>query len=292
MFKFIHRQTVFSLLFTAALVIVPNFSFAEDTAPTNSVENPFPLNLAVKAEGYFAGKFASIDGRGTNTNANAVTAGGSASVSMFHNGFYGQIDLFGDISKFYEFNVSGTLSQRGAGAHFGWRDPNIGSLGIAAAYTNLDLSSNKLKLNRDLLRLGGEAEYYFHAFTVGIQGGILDPERVSFEPYYIKGTVIYYPTADLKLAATGGIFNLDIPDINQLGFAGASLEYKLKDNPLSIFTRWQGTFYGRNGATVDAHRVSVGFKLNFDGQSSTSLKRFDRAHFQDVCLGLIAGIGC
>lgn len=109
----------------------------------------------------------------------------------------------------------------GFGTHLFWRDPEVGLVGVTGAYADGDSGSSSSSTavttvgviqttttttsstaDREVVRLGGEGEYYFSRITLGGHAGYQFGEGVE-NGFYGTATLRGYPTDDLALSLSG-----------------------------------------------------------------------------------------
>ncbi|GAB5510415.1 MAG: hypothetical protein Rhims3KO_18160 [Hyphomicrobiales bacterium] len=146
----------------------------------------------------------------------------------------------------------------GGGAHFFWRDPATGLLGVYGSVTSVDLDNN------DYTHLAGglEAAAYFGQFSLEIIAGLEGGDNVE-DGFFTIANLAYYPTEDLRLYAGVRYIQEDF-----IGAAGAEYQFNLDsfDQPLALFAEgrvgddeaevWAGlrVYLGRPNSLIGRHR--------------------------------------
>lgn len=251
-------------LMSACLLAYPTVAWGD--APT----------LAVRADGYLGYGNLELG----NVDSDAFQGGGSASASAVFDQLYLQLDVFGDRADF-EFdnpgsNVELAAKSVGAGGRIGWRNAELGSLGIVGTYDYLKLESSE----NDIGRIGLEGEIFLGPVTLGLNGGDVEIEDSSSG--YLDGSVAFYPTDRLRFNVSAGALALEEND--QTVVAGAGGEVLILD-VLSAFVRWEGAFTD-SFIDVDQHSVVFGARVYW-GAETPSLVAYDRQHFKRSCAGFL-----
>ncbi len=197
------------------------------------------------------------------------------------NGFtwYGQGAFTLPIGKSFGVQVEGALGQlqgrflHGAGVHAFWRDPDIALLGATFQYQGL--------AGANVLRFGGEGEWYLGKFTlagqVGYQGG--NPNSSSTirpgQGAYGLLDLRYYPLNDLMLHVGGGFAPLRKGRYEGIVRFGA--EYQPEFSPIRGLT----LFVEGDVGTYKHHIVTAGIRFYFGMQSGFTSKPLIRRHRED-----------
>lgn len=144
-----------------------------------------------------------------------------------------------------------------AGAHFFWRDPAVGLIGVYTGFAILDRNGGAT-----LGRSGVEAQYFMGQLTLDTAAGF---EYGDIHKGYGRARLEYYPIDDLMLRG-GWAY-----ETQNLGTAGIEYQFaSTKDAGMSMFVD------GNVGAD-STYSVVAGFKVTFG--DSMSLK--DRHRRQD-----------
>jgi hypothetical protein len=211
-----------------------------------------------------------------NSDEDAFQGGGTGSASVVFDRIYLQGDIFGNVMEFDEEDFESV----GAGAHFGWRDPERGSAGLVGNYTDLNDGT-------DVGRAGFEGELFFDRLSLAANIGYLGIESDDFG--YADAGVAFYPVDRARLYFRGGVFGFD--DNDPFGLLGAGGEFLFLDM-LSAFTRWEAAFYDDSGLEIEQHSIVFGVTLYW-GSDEPSLRSYDRTHFKPSCGGyLLVGRIC
>ncbi len=231
----------------------------------NAADDSSPL--AARIEGYLGA--ALLDGSGPEPTAFAGGGVGSAVLRLLP--FVAQVDVFGDRAN-YNFGLEG-INNTGFGLHLGLRDPELGAVAFSGAWDRFEFE--RFDQNVDAFRIGGEGELYLGIFTLGASAGVLEYEDVQDDDYYVRGSASIYPVEDLKLQLLGGV--VDSAGSSATAIARAELEYRLPNTPVSLLSRWEGSF----DSPSDSHEIVAGIRVYFDRASS--LRASDRGTFFDGC---------
>jgi hypothetical protein len=226
---------------------------------------------AARLEG-FAG--ARIKSDRSSNNDYAFTTGGTGSAAANFGAGYLQADAFGDWTNNLGDGPTADFANRGVGGHLGIGSQDTGLIGINGAW-QYGTSDGSPDL-KSFWHMGIEGELFLDQFTLGTKAGYATDDVDDNNGYFVHALFRYYFTDDLKLEGTGGV--MDSEDFDAAPLGAATLEYKVADMPLSVFTRWEGTFFDQE----DDQTAVVGARLYFAGDGAT-LKRVDRAQLRDAC---------
>ncbi|MCD0503359.1 hypothetical protein [Bordetella petrii] len=216
-----------------------------------------------------------VDGLSGKLGASGSTADGNTSVGVegaitfpLGHRFGMQLDLgAGRI----ETSQDGNSGYQGAGAHFFWRDPSKGMIGIEAGYAHVDAYGGV-----DTYTVGVEAERYWDKLTLAGVMGMADGGhatvstsqgrfRHDVEREFVAGPrLTWYPDDNLALSASGSVAGGDYA-------AGLGAEFGLASE-----SSYQPSLFARaimnEGGEVYA---MAGINIYF-GQRSKSLIRRHR----------------
>lgn len=174
--------------------------------------------------------------------------------------------------------LDGTLGARdgnflgGAAAHFFWRDPDKGLLGVAGGFANTDTNSSTVG-SSDVGAFVGEGELYLENLTVSGLAGYQFSDGAGNDGFLGRLDFEWYATDDLLL--TAGAETNPVHDL--LGRVGVEYRPGLEALPgLSFFA--DGAF-GEN----DFYRAYGGIRLYF-GSSTTLKDRHRRDTFRSHLL--------
>jgi hypothetical protein len=194
---------------------------------------------------------------------------------QFSNGFAIQSDVvfnhqgLGDDVIFDGANVASV----DVAGHAFYRNESF-LLGVFGQYgmTSPDIG---FPIDIDRFYAGGEAQGYFGNFTLYAQGGWQgqDLAPIDEEPdgFFVNAEARYFAGDNLKLAINGGYATLgsdDEFDANTIQ-VGGSIEYRLDDNPLSVFgnVNYSETEIENTDIEFSDVRVMAGLKLNLGTQT-------------------------
>jgi hypothetical protein len=201
---------------------------------------------------------------------NAWVFGGAARGNYaFTNHWNAQVDLFGESTRYDNFNVDSI----GAGGHVFWRDPNRFAFGVFGSVTSI-YSGPDIK---EYL-VGPEGQVYFGDMTLYGQAyyGQLDADfGLNVDIWGARGVVRYFMHDNFKLEGEVGFRNLSEGgnDLDIWTFA-AQADYRFADSPFSVFGRYQfDTLSEGSGEDLDVHKYIVGFRGTFGAKT---LKEEDR----------------
>jgi hypothetical protein len=184
-------------------------------------------------------------------------------------------------------------------AHFNWRDPQTGLLGVFGGGGDVG-GEGFSEFNQRHYVVGAEGQYYWNRATFYFQGGYdtslsnLDEETDNVHAWFVRGTARYFIDPNLLVEATGFYANGAIDftqttatigllptmpwDFNTV-LADAKLEWKPASIPFSFFAKYQWSQTNYNslvvpelaGGTINNrvtdNRVLFGARLLF-GESS------------------------
>lgn len=183
------------------------------------------------------------------------------------------------LGKPFGLQVEGMLGSlggkfyRGAAAHVFWRDPDLALLGAIFQYQALARS--------DVLRFGGEAEWYLGRFSLagqaGYQGGnpnsskTIRPGQGAFGLLDLR----YYPLDNLMLHAGGGFAPL------RKGRYEGIVRFGAEYQPDFLPIRGMTFFVEGDVGTYKHHIVTAGIRFYFGMQSGFSAKPLIRRHRED-----------
>ncbi len=248
-------------------------------AVSAGADEPGPAAVAARVEGYLGGAVIHESG---NDRDSAVDAGGVGTFSALVGPVYFQADVFGDYTAF-----SSSAGDVGFGAHLGYSDPELFSVGASFSYQEIDWRRDppNRKVDDDYLRAGGEAELYFDALTFGVMGGYLENAEREKGGFYARGLVRYYLFDDVKFEVNGGVAKFGSGTQPQ---ARALVEYRPPSWPVGFYARWDGAF--KSG--LDQNFAVMGLRLYLEGlslDSPRSLRSTDRIYFRESCQGFLFG---
>lgn len=197
-----------------------------------------------------------------------------------------------------DFSAEGNLNERsaddtyrhsyGGGLHLGWRDSELGSIGVFGGVGNVKINDvGNSDPDTVAWGTGLEAQAFFDAFTLYVQAGYLDREPLSSggdvdalkNAGFGRAVGRYFIGDDLKLEAdvsyTQGKMDPDEDDVWILGWR-ARAEYRLEGTPVSGFVVYTGARYDQDDDfdVLYEHRIGFGMRVYF-GQES--LKSNDRS---------------
>ena len=219
--------------------------------------------------------------------SNLWTLGGGGALDAALGVWHLQTDFSGEGTVHNRDFDDTYLGSFGGGLHAGWRDPEIGSLGVFGAMGQLEI--NDLDgADRTTLAwgVGLEGQLYLDRATLLLQSGYLDREQVSSggdiralkNAGFVRAVGRYFCGDDFKLQAefsyAQGKMDPDGDDVLIPGW-GAEGEYRLGNTPIAGFLGYTGAFYSQNDDTdkLFEHRIGFGVRVYF-GQPS--LKANDR----------------
>jgi hypothetical protein len=175
----------------------------------------------------------------------------------------------------------------GGGLHVGWRNPDLGSFGAFGGVGQAEINKVGGNDSRTVAwAVGLEGQVFFDPFTLYLQTGYLDRERLSSggdvnalkNAGFGRATGRYFFGGDFKLEVeasyTRGKMDPDEDNVWILGW-GVDVEYRLGDTPISGFGGYTGARYDQSDDTdvLYEHRIAFGLRVYF-GQES--LKANDR----------------
>ncbi|MCR9138653.1 MAG: hypothetical protein NXI27_21810 [Alphaproteobacteria bacterium] len=169
------------------------------------------------------------------------------------------------ISHQFGARLDGTLGARdghflgGAAAHFFWRDPDKGLLGVAGGFANADTNSATAG-SSDVGAFVGEGELYLENLTVSGLAGYQFSDGAGNDGFLGRLDFEWYATDDLLL--TAGAETNPVHDL--LGRVG--VEYRPGFDALPGLSFFADGAFGEN----DFYRAYGGIRLYFG--SSTTLK--------------------
>ena len=245
------------------------------TGMAADMDTPTPNDFAVRLE--LSGGYNYFGTSGANIDGTIIAGGGS--VSMPLGPVSAQIDA---LIQYEDFGKNRNVTNYSGGLHLGWRDANVGLLGLSGSLGKFKASGGAPSVNQQ--RIGVEAEYYIDAFTAGADAGYvrLSAGGASSDGVYGKLTGKYYTTDNFRFDANAGLYDFDSKNTDAV-FASAGAEYKLDDYPVSLTARWNGTFFSGAGFKPKSHMVMAGIRIYLGGNGQNTVKSYDRSNFAESC---------
>lgn len=235
----------------------------------------------------FEGGYNYAKGNGGAGSIDGFLLGGGGSVSTSFGSLSAQLDA---VIRHENFggNFGGKVTTINGGLHLGYRNPEKVMYGLNVAYGNTNVNGGGGDFN--YFRIGGEADYFFNAVSLGGAAGYLNVNPTgagnSLDAFYFKGTGKYYLHDNFRLAASLGYFDLGTSGGIATLFSSVGAEYKLDNLPISLTARWNGNFINPTGAgnNISGHQILAGFRIYLGGSGNRSIKSYDRNNFADSCV--------
>jgi opacity protein-like surface antigen len=208
-----------------------------------------------------------------------------------NNGMSVQVDAQAEGTSYDNPGCCGNFSTHSylVGGHWSWRNPQQSLFGIFGGVG--DAGSGDFSQRHGLI--GGEAQWYWHQFTLYAQVGYdttLNSSNGidSINAWFLRGTGRYFINPNFLIEGTvmyaNGSVDFNCCNPSSLDFQtwtwSVKGEWRFATAPFSVFAKYQGseTTYddvpGLRDAKVTDHRVLLGLKLHMGDRT---LQQTDRA---------------
>jgi hypothetical protein len=219
--------------------------------------------------------------------SNLWTVGGAGALDAALGVWHLQADFSGEgtvHNRSADDTYQGSL---GGGLHAGWRDPELGSLGVFGSMSQLTINDRGNADPRFYAWMaGGEYQLFLGPGTLFVQSGFLQRESPSQggddgaikDAGFVRMGGRYFWGDDLKLEVEGSYAKGKMdPDLDNVVIWdwGAEIEYRLPGTPLAGFLEYTGAHHFEDDDNDKLLETRIGFGVRvYLGQPS--LKANDR----------------
>src|SRR5262245_27203763 len=282
-----------SLFGAAAIVVVASAAGAADMRPVLKAPGAVEQQATGYVEVYSGWARTEGENFGVQDRVNGWALGGAGRGNYWVNpGMSVQVDAQAEGTSYDEGRFRDRFSTHSylVGGHWSWRNPQqylfglFGGVGDAGGNGIFSESSQRTGL------IGGEAQWYWHQFTLYAQVGYDTTLNSSsgfdsINAWFLRGTGRYFVNPNFLIEGTvmyaNGSIDRSPSSIDfQTWTWGVKGEWRLATAPFSVFAKYQGseTTYDDvsflRDAKVTDHRVLLGLKLHMGDRT---LQQTDRA---------------
>ena len=203
--------------------------------------------------------------------SNLWTLGGGGALDASLGAWHLQTDFSGEGSVDNRSSDDTYLGSFGGGLHAGWRDPELGSLGVFGAIGQFKINElDGADRTTYAWGVGLEGQLYLDRATLYLQSGYLDREALSSggdenaleNAGFVRAVGRYFCGEDFKLQGEASYAQGKMdPDADNVLIAGwgAELEYRLANTPVAGFLGYTGAYYFQNDDSDKLWESRIGF---------------------------------
>jgi hypothetical protein len=236
--------------------------------------------LELSGRGELTASYLHLDGLGDSAASPVVQpeeaanlwplgAGGALDAALGH--LHLQADFSGEINVHNRSDDDTYLGSFGGGLHPGWRDPDLGSLGVFWGMGQLGINDQGGPTRTTYAwGVGLEGQIFFDPATLYLQAGYLDREPLSSNgdinalknAGFGRALGRFFPCDDLALEIEGSYAQGKMDpdgDTVHIGGWGAGVEARWPGTPLAGFLRYTGGYYFQTDDSDKLLETRIGF---------------------------------
>jgi opacity protein-like surface antigen len=283
-----------SLFGAAAIIVLTSAAGAADMQPVLKAPSAVDQRATGYVEVYSGWGRTEAENSGVQDRVNGWALGGAGRGNYWMNpGMSVQIDAQAEGTSYNDNRFHDRFSSHSylVGGHWSWRNPQQSLFGLFGGVGDAGSSDSFVGSSQRHGLIGGEAQWYWHQFTLYAQVGydttLNSPEGIdSVNAWFLRGTGRYFINPNVLIEGTVTYANGNVdrslgPSLDfQTWTWGVKGEWRFATAPFSLFAKYQGseTTYDDvsflRDAKVTDHRVLVGLKLHMGDRT---LQQTDRA---------------